>query len=221
MKKILLLSVLLSLGSAQLLNAQCYGNVMFDVSATSNGTPTFSISTAHPNELILIGYDGFNWSQVGGNGPVTVDGHPATQLAVEHSNNSGTCEVFCYSAPLAGVHNIVCTETGFAYPPYAANFAAAFYETCTLQTLKCSNLIYTMNVITPATGGSITDAITTTKPNAMIFCNSEINEGQFSAYPISWSPATFLQNTHVGDGIECSIGYESAPSPNSYSITAT
>ena len=133
MKKTLTLFVtIFLLGVTSLLRPQCYGVVHYDQSATANGLSTFSITTANPNELILIAYNG--WFEPG-TGPVTVDGNPATHLNTAHTSNDACAEAYCYFAATAGVHNIrFCTETGynlFNPPNYILNMASAFYVTGT------------------------------------------------------------------------------------------
>lgn len=119
MKKPLLLPLLIFtflLGNISLLKAQCYGTVMLDQSSTGNGSNTFTITTTNPNELIMIAYDG--WPSPGA-GPITVDGNPATHIQTAFDGvNSGVAETYAYSAPAAGVHNIVCTEPPLFFSLY-------------------------------------------------------------------------------------------------------
>jgi len=104
MKKIVFfLFAVFILGNNTLIKAQCYGVVHYDQSATANGLSTFTINTANANELILIAYNGWPGP---GSGPVTVDGNPATHINTAHTSNDACAEVYCYSAPAAGAHNI-------------------------------------------------------------------------------------------------------------------
>ncbi|HXB12098.1 MAG TPA: hypothetical protein VNZ45_08950, partial [Bacteroidia bacterium] len=219
MRKLLpLLFLTFILGSSSALKAQCYGTVVFDQAASANGASTFTINTTNPNELILISYDG--WPSPGA-GPITVDGNPATFLQTGFDlDNSGVAEVWCYSAPAAGVHTIVCTETNYSYPPYGLNFAAAFYATGTCTPLSCSNVTpITVNTITCVTGGTITGTVTTTIANSMIYCNFENNNGQGGPFVDTWTGATFLAQLHEGNGIDASHAYKTAAATGLYTIS--
>lgn len=224
-KALLFLCISILFGNISRVNAQCYGVVTLDQSLTANGSSSFSISTTFANELIMISYDGWGPYDTG-MGPVTVDGFPATKIALETelpwipSGNSGTAETYAYSAPLAGVHNIVCTEPNFSNP-YYDNFAASFYCLGGTTPLTVASLTYTKNVIPCNNGGSITDNITTTIPNSMIYCNAEYNEVTSATYSITWTNANFLQDTHIGYGIEASQAFAPECATSVYSITAT
>src|SRR6185312_6925999 len=61
--------------------------------------------------------------------------------------------------------------------------------------------------------------ITTTAPGSAIYANCEINEGQNVSYPITWTGGTSLGNAHVGNGIESSTAWASAPAVCTYSFT--
>jgi len=226
MKKRLLslLVVIFLLGSNGLLKAQCYGVVTLDTFAVAGatgfplfGNTTFNIATANPNELIMISYNGWNGP---GLGPVTVDGNKATYINNATNGNSGTADVYAYSAPLAGTHTIVCATAGYN-SGYYNNFAAAFYCVGGLTPLTVASLTSNINTIVCTTGGSITDNITTTKPNSAIYCSAEINEGTTITWPISWTGATFLGNTHTENGIDAGQAYEPAPCAATYSVIAT
>jgi gliding motility-associated-like protein len=223
MKRFLtLVLALLCIGYSSYTKAQCYGVVHFDKAATAGtnanaGNTTFTITTANANELIMIAYDGWNGP---GSGPVTVDGNPATLVSSATNGNSGSAVTYAYVAPTAAVHTIVCATTGYN-SGYYINMAAAFYVTGTCTPLSIASLFSTQNTIPCTTGGSVNTSITTTIPNAMIFTNCEINEGQPTTYPISWTNATFLGNEHTEDGIDASEGYATAAVAGAYSITAT
>jgi hypothetical protein len=216
-KNIILLFFVLFSGISSLLKAQCHGTVHFDAADTSGDTNTFTISTSYANELILISYDGWPGP---GLGPVTVDSNPATHIiTVNTATNSGTAEVYAYSAPTAGLHTIVCTETGYNLG-YSVNFAASFYSTGPGGPLTIASLISSEDTINCATGGSISGSITTTVPGSMIYCNSEINEGSSFPYPIYWTNATFLADKHRGNGIDASDAYATAATVGTYTFTA-
>jgi len=211
MKKLLLLTLFLPLYIS--LKAQ-----LLDATANANGASTFTITTTHPNELIMIAYDGWNGP---GSGPVKVDGNPATLLTTANTGNSGTAMTYYYPAAAAAVHTIVCTETGYNYAPYGINFAASVYATgCTLN--GGSITASTISLIACTTGGSVTGTITTTVNKEFIYENCEINEGQPTAYPISFSCTSgLIADVHEGDGIDAAHGYEYACVPATYTVTAT
>ena len=122
-------------------------------------------------------------------------------------------------APAAGVHNIVCTPAGYNYPPYEINMAASFYATNCNGVFNIANLTSTTSYISCQTGGSINCNIATTSPGSAIYANCEINEGQNNSYPITWTGGTSLGNAHVGNGIESSTAWASAPAVCTYSFT--
>ena len=229
MKKILfLLFTTLFFGSVSGLKAQCYGNVNYDqeVAAvpTSSNSNSFTITTTHCNELIMISYDGWDRTTIG-TGPITVDGNNATWINTANSllnpPSTGAAETYAYIAPTVGVHNIVCTENGYdGNSGYDINFAADFYVTNSVYPLTLANLTSAETTVSCNTSGPITDNITTTKPNSMIYSNVEYNDGSRNNDPITWTNATFLADTHVGYGIEGSDAYTSANAPGLYTITA-
>jgi len=220
MKKILLLLVVtLVFGNTSFLKGQCYGTVLFDNAVNANGATTVTITTANPNELIMIAYDG--WPQPGA-GPVTVDGNPATHvLTAFDNNNSGVAETYAYGAATAGTHTIVCTETNYSYPPYGLNLAAAFYSTSGNITLAIPCFPDTNHIITCTTGGTVTTSITSHIPGSMIYCNFENNNGQTGPFTDSWTGATFLNQLHEGNGIDASEAYEPAPTVGTYAVTVS
>jgi len=216
MKKILLpLVILFFLGIPQLLNAQCYGYVKFDSHASANGGSTFNIVTTHTNDLILIAYDG--WSAPG-SGPVTVDGNNATHLATANTGNSGTSEVYYYSAPLAGTHTIVCTETGYN-ASYYLNMAAAFYDSATCTPLSGASVTVAQNAF--AGNGSNSVVVTTTTPNELIYNTAEFNTGSGSYGQAPSTGAKDLDSIHVGTGLDANQGYTKAPTTGPYTIGST
>ncbi len=125
-------------------------------------------------------------------------------------------------APAAGVHNIVCTEPPY-FSPYTLNFAASFYATGTCNPLSIASLTSTIayEVSPCATGGNITDSITTTVPGSMIFCNFENNNGQTGPFVDTWVGATKLYQLHEGNGIDASEAYEPAPCPGTYTVSCS
>ncbi|HEY1645578.1 MAG TPA: hypothetical protein VGF75_04325, partial [Candidatus Saccharimonadales bacterium] len=175
MKKIILFFLVLSsiLINPFALKAQCHDTVHYDASAGANGSSTFNITTANPNELIMIAYDG--WPSPG-TGPVKVDGNSATHIATGFdNNNSGIAETYGYIAPAAGTHTIVCTEPSYS-SPYYLNFAAAFYQTGNLPLSipsPASLCLHTDSNITCITGGKVTGVISVSVPGTMIYCNWE------------------------------------------------
>jgi gliding motility-associated-like protein len=225
MKKALLIisSVILS-GLSSMVNAQCYGTVHFDQSSSANGNSSFSISTTFCNELIMIAYDGWRGP---GAGPVKVDGNNATHINTANNNvnfpSSGAAETYAYIAPNPGVHNIACTETGnsiLGNTKYDLNLAASFYLTGTINSFSIASLTTTDALINCDIGGPITGNINTTIPNSMIFTNVEYNDGNSSADPISFTGGNFIDDLHVGQGIEVADAYTSALAPGPYTITA-
>ena len=212
-KRLQALFFTLALGSFSSLFAQCYGVVHYDSTATAGGLSTFNIVTSNANELILIAYNGWDTP---GSGPVKVDGNPATHINTAHTGNAAVAEVYCYSAPAAGTHTIVCTETGYT-SPYYLNFAASFYVTGTCLPLSCSNLITTEAAIGNKT---VTDNITTTTPNEIIYCSAVSNTGKFHAYAMTFTGATrVLGTTHIADGIDAADAYTNAPTIGTYTVS--
>jgi gliding motility-associated-like protein len=213
-----LIFVLLFSGN-YILIAQCYGVVNFDQAVSANGTSSFDISTTYCNELIMISYDG--WAGPG-TGPVTVDGNNATLINTSNSGN-GTAETYAYFSPTAGTHTIVCTETGYTTlgtTAYDLNFACDFYATGTSNLLSVASLTSAETFTACNVGGPISDNITTTIPNSMIYSNVLYNDAVSSADAITWTGATFLDDYHIGYGIEGSDAYTSAGIAGTYSVTA-
>lgn len=216
-KSLLLIAVSLLFIGYSNLQAQCGGKVLFDTSASAvRSSSTFNIVTHHPNELIVISYDGWFGPGIG---PITVDGNPATHIATAwDGGNSGASEIYAYAVSATGTHIIVCTETNYSTPFYL-NYAAAFYAS-THATLGISDItaIKTDSILC-LTGGSIKDSIYTTQNNSMIYCNALFNTGN-TAYPISWTGATFLDSMHINNGLDGSAAYSSTATPGKYVITA-
>ncbi len=220
-KSLLLLCVSIFFGGAGLLKAQCYGTIHYDQSSSANGNSSFTISTTFCNELILISYDGW----VGpGTGPVKVDGNAATHLATANVNllspSSGAAETYAYIAPAAGVHNIVCTETG-NFNPYYLNQAADFYVTGTSNPLTIASLTFTTNTTACQTGGPVTGTINTVIPNSYIYTNIEWNTGIPGPDPVTFVGGTHIGDFHIGNGITVGDAYTAATSAGAYSITGT
>lgn len=225
-----LLFVIFCLGSISQLKAQCYGNVVLDTFANAGsynnlnksayliGRDTFTITTKHCHDLIMISYNGWNGP---GNGPVTVNGNPATYIKNATNGNSGTADVYAFSAGAPGTYTIICSPSGYNQY-YYTDFAAAFYASGTSNPLTVASLTnFTIATIVCTTGGSMTNTITTTIANSAVYCSAEINEGQPTAYPISWTGATFLGNTHTQIGIDAGHAYLLAPTAGTYTVTET
>lgn len=217
MKKILLITGALFFGSISLTKAQCYGTVHLDDTANAKGASTFTINTTNPNELILIAYDG--WSGPG-SGPVTVDGNPATHIVTADTSNSSTAEVYAYSAPAAGSHTIVCTETGYS-SPYYLNFAASFYVTGSCASLSVDSLVSVSAARDGAPGDTLTASLTTITPNEVIFSDMVANTGSSVPYAMITTGITKLDSLQEGSGIDGTIGYTNAPTPGTYSVSIT
>ncbi len=223
MKKItLLFAVLFFFSSVTVLKGQCYGSVKLDVAVSAGvvnnaGNTTFTITTSHCNELIMISYNGWNGP---GQGPVTVNGNPATFISDAITGNSGCADVYAYSAATAGSYSISCSPSGYN-SGYYTNFAAGFYVSGSGNPITIGSLTATTNTIACTTGGSITGNITTSIPNTMIYCSCEINEGEPTSYPISWTNATYLGNEHTEDGIDAGHADTAMATPGTYTITAT
>src|SRR5580698_9036321 len=103
MKKILLVFGVFILVSVSTRKAQCYATIKFDTAVSAGvvsncGNSTFNITTLYSNELILISYNGWNGPV---SGPVTVNGNAAIHIATANNGNSGSAEVYAYSAPTA------------------------------------------------------------------------------------------------------------------------
>jgi len=222
MKKILLVFGVFILVSVSALKAQCYATIKFDTAVSAGvvsncGNSTFNITTLYSNELILISYNGWNGP---GSGPVTVNGNAAIHIATANNGNSGSAEVYAYSAPTAGTYTIVCNETGYN-SCYYDNFAAAFYASGSCTPISIDSLVFTLSTLACTTGGPYSDNITTTDPGSMIYCSAEINEGQITPFPISFTGATFLSDEHTEDGIDAAHAYEPAATPGLYTVNAT
>ncbi len=223
MKKIItaLFSLTLLIGNVLTVKAQ-YGVVHYDASVNFNGSNTANLTTTHCKELILISYDGWPGP---GTGPVTVDGNNATQIAQAYINWGTSPIIYGYIAPNAGVHNIVCTETGYFYPPYGLNLAASFYVTGSCNPISIPSITHSQNLISCVTGGPVTANITTTLPGAMIYGDFDNNNGQSGPITDSWTsvPAgiTFINSQHQGNGIDASDAYQPAATPGTYTVTAT
>ena len=203
------------LGNGTGANAQCYGVVHFDSKSDSASSNTFYITTSRPNELILIGYNGWPDSSAG---PVLVDGDTAHHINSSHIDNSAVSEVFCYSAPLAGTHTIVCSEVSYS-SPYYLNFAASFYVTGTCAPLSCGSVITTETYADNSL--SDTDAITTTTPNEIIYCSAVYNTGVFPGDKIILKGVSTLDTMHVGNGIDATVGDTVATVPGKYTVTTS
>ena len=216
-KPLLLLFAALLLAISPSLKAQCYGTVNYDQSAQGNGASTFTISTAFSNELILISTDGWEGPFTGS---VTVDGNPATQVASSSipTIDGGEALVWAYSAPAAGVHTIVVVETGFS-ASYNLNFASAFYSTGSCTPLGLSNLTTTQST-TGVSSHSVSDIITTTEPNSMIYSTAEYNTGSYSSLDLSFTGALEEGGYHENNGIDAGEAYTSATTAGSYTVTA-
>jgi len=229
-KALLLLIIFFAFGNVAIVKAQCYGNVVYDQTAsptpTSSSSNSFTISTTHCNELIMISYDGFDFGSTTGTGPITVDGNPATYLNTSSESQGGiyvvASETYAYLAPAIGSHTILVNENGYsATSGYDINFAADFYAINTVNPLTVASLTSAIKGVPCASNGPITGNINTTIPNSMIYSNTCYNDVTSSADPITWINANFLGDNHGGDGIEAADAYTSATAPGPYAITAT
>ncbi len=189
-----------------------------DNAVAANGASTFTMATNFPNELVMITYAGWNGP---GSGPVTVDGVNATLVSIANNGNSGTTEVYAKTVAAVGVHTIICTETGYSYPPYGINFSAGFYVTggCALTLANITTTV--VNTIACVTGGSIVATIVTAQPNTLVYTSAEINNGQGGNFPIAWTNANFLGSWHIGNGIDAGHGYTVEAVAGTYSVVAT
>ncbi len=226
MKKLICLIPVLLIWLGTRVNAQpCYGTIKYDTYSNANGNSNFTITTANPNELILVTYNGWPGP---GTGPVTVDGNPTTMVKQVYQNWGTTATVVAYMAPAAGLHTVNCPTGGF-FSPYFLNSATAFYAINTPNLLSIASLTNAWNSIGCVTGGSITASITTTIPGTVIFCDFDCNNGQIGPFNDSFtsicSPCNpgnaFLGKLHEGFGIDASQEYETACTPGTYSVTAT
>ncbi len=219
MKRILLLLpvAFMMFGQSTLLRAQCHGTVHFDASVNAAGASTFNITTANPNELILITYNGWNGP---GTGPVTVDGNPATHINTANIANSATAEVYAYSAPAAGLHTIVCTENGYNNP-YYLNMAAAFYATGACSPITIASLTSSIKDTAGPLGGTITGKITTSIAGTYVYGSFTCNNGLSGPFVDSWTGATFLAQWHVNNGVDVSHAYVAEGAPGVYTISAS
>ncbi len=230
MKKALLFLFLI-LFCDSLIIAQCYGVINFDQSVspapTSSSSNSFTITSTYPNELIMISYDGFDYGATAGAGPITVDGNNATWLNTSsHSELAGSytvsSETYAYIASTAGVHNITINETGYSGTSgYDVNFAADFYVTGSSLPLTIASLTSATSVVPCASFGPISGTIATTIPNSVIYSNVCNNDVQSTQQLISYTNATFLGDSHAGNGIDAADAYTSATSAATYTITGT
>jgi large repetitive protein len=209
----------LLLGITSGIKAQCYGNVHLDQTVTGYNVSSFDISTTFSNEIILISTDGWPGPFTGN---VTVDGNGATLLNSAINGNSGETAVWVYEATAAGAHAIVVTETGYSSSfDFDMNFASSYYSTNSCTPLSLANVTSVATSVACNTYGSITDNITTARPNSILYSSVECNDVNATSYEFSYTGATFIADTHAGSGIEASDAYTSATTAGTYSITGT
>ncbi len=189
--------------------------ITLDNTVNANGASTVNITTANPNEMILIAADGWPGTF---SGSCTVDGNPATLEANAQTGNSGVAVAFAYMAPAAGVHVISVTETGYS-SPYYLNLAAAFTGGCLLS---LSKLVVSFNSSAgnlPA--NPIVTTITTVTPNNMIWADCEANTGTGGTVVFSGAVTAADQNLSIGTGINVAEGHAAAPAVSTYTVSSS
>jgi hypothetical protein len=189
--------------------------ITLDNTVNANGASTVNITTANPNEMILIAADGWPGTFTGS---CTVDGNPATLEVVAETGNSGVAAAFAYMAPLAGIHTIAVTETGYS-SPYYLNLAAAFTGGCQLS---LSKLVVSHNDSAgnlPA--NPIATTVNTVTPNNMLWVTGEANTGSAGTVLVSGAITVNDQVYALCCGINVDEGHNAAPTVGAYRVKCT
>ncbi len=194
----------------------CNPGVTLDNTVSAAGASTVNITTANPNELIVIAGNG--WPDLFFTGPVTVDGNPATLLGNDYTSNSGSASAWAYLAPAAGVHVISVTETGFS-SPYYLNTAAAFIGSAPCTSLSPSKTIVSVNAV--ATNTPVSATVATTNANNYLFASIETNTGITNVYSqvLTGAITAIAQGFHEGNGIDAGEGVAPAVAIGNYTVT--
>ncbi len=194
----------------------CIPGVTLDNTVSANGATTVNITTANPNELIVIAANG--WPNVLFAGPVTVDGNPATLLGNDFTSNSGSASAWGYLAPAAGVHVISVTETGFS-SPYYLNTAAAFIGSAPCTSLSPSKTVVAVNAV--ATNTPVSATVATPNANNYLFASIETNTGITNVYSqvLTGAITAIAQGFHEGNGIDAGEGVAPAATIGNYTVT--
>ncbi len=198
-------------------------SVLMDSHTAANGASTWTITTSHPNELIIISCGGYG---TGGNvlslaaGTVKVNGNNATYETEGRwldPSFSWQADIWAYAATTVGTYTCTCTETGLN-SPYYFNFATSVWESGCALTL--SNIII---------GGhdsnhgptTITASITTTQANTWIYGTIDNNDNGGTG-TVAWNgQLTALNKTYISDGIDGAQADSVYATPGTYAITST
>lgn len=179
-------------------NAQ---KVLLDAHSKAGGLTTWQITTTHPNELIIIGYDGYGSGPLDiSAGAVKVNGNNATYITKGEWYNSQiwVSSVWAYEAPTVGTYTMTCTETGLSSPWYF-NYASSVYD---------PNAI--LHVFDILIGGhdsnqsmdTVKASITTTVNNAWVYGGTCWNDNGGSG-TLNWQGGlTELDHDYISNGVD-------------------
>ncbi|MGC8682088.1 MAG: hypothetical protein ACP5TF_02225, partial [Candidatus Acidifodinimicrobium sp.] len=187
------------------------GKPVLDTYVSGNGGSSFTITTSHPNELILIDANGWASSATSANPSVKVNGNAATEIASEGvCSNPGISTLFYYIATNPGTYTISIGEDGYL-APYYLNFAAAFENANSnglLSSVNCDETQYSVSTSISAAS------------NELIFATATYNTGQSNEGTMTWNGVSGLDELHEGDGLDSGIAYTTTSSAGTYQITA-
>jgi len=199
--------------------------VVLDAHSAGNGSPTWNITTSHPNELIIISAGGYG---VGGNtlntspGTITVNGNNATYLTRGqwlNFNFTWVCQIWAYMAPTPGTYKCACTELNLI-SPYYFNYAASVYQPNCPVGLNLGNIVI---------GGhdsnqyltTISASITTTENGAWVYGTVDNNDDPGSG-TIAWNgQLTELDHNYIAYGLDGAQADSTYANAGTYTITST
>lgn len=205
-------------------NVSAQAKVLLDSHSNANGLSAWTITTSHPNELIIISAGGYSF---GGSlstspGTVTVNGNNATFITVGRwlSGQSWQECIWAYVAPIAGTYSCACTEVGLS-PTYYINFASSVYQPNCPLGLGLNNIVV---------GGSdsnhgpstITASITTTENYSLIYGSVDNNDNGGSG-TVAWN-GQLTESDHmysIGDGVDGAQADSTYAVAGTYTITST
>jgi hypothetical protein len=208
----------------------CSGTISLDnISFPGIQTSSFTITTAHANEVVLVLMNGDSWGGYAGTG-VSVTGGSASAVSNVMTNSYGssfyTCEVvYGFIAYTAATYTLTVDETGYNYN-YTSS-AVALYGFCNTPTIAANVLDITPTMAggtgftTYSTGthvSSISNSIAPTVANSYIVANYYNWDWYNANGTVAWTaPAgiTTLQSTYhnatAGSYFDCGIaGYADA-----------
>jgi len=226
---LLVLAIVLNFSSGQIsftgtnLNAQ--QQVLLDSHSAANGLDTWTITTHHANELIIISAGGYGLGisvLPSTPGTVTVNGNNATYINEgSWRNPDAWCEaVWAYAAPIAGTYTCLCTETNMS-PLFYLNFASSVYQPNCPTGLTLNDVV-AGGVDSNHGPTSITATITTTENGSWIYCTVDNNDNGGSG-TVAWNnQLTGLDRTYsLGDGVDGAQADSTYALAGTYTITST